>query len=53
MLKAQLAVYMPPGSDKESAAFKGIKRSDLDRIANMSLKGVVDVNYEPRMTATK
>ena len=53
MLKAQLAQFKTPGSDKESAAFKAIKRSDLDRIANMSLKGVVDVNYEPRMTATK
>ena len=53
LLKAQLAPFKPPGSDKESATFKAIKRSDLDRIANMSLKGVVDVNYEPRMTATK
>lgn len=49
-LNAQLAPYLPPGSDRESAFFKNISRADQDRISTLPRKGLVDVNYEPRMT---
>ena len=53
MLKAQLAPYLPPGSDKESIFFRATDRDYLEKVAKMSRKGVVDVNYDPRMTLVR
>ena len=52
-LNAQLAPYLPPGSDKESSFFRVTDREYLDRIANPCKKGMVDVSYNPKMTAVK
>ena len=52
-LNAKLAPYLPPGSDKESAFFKTTSRADNEKIAQMARKGLVDVNYDPRMSQIK
>ena len=49
-LNAQLAPYLPPGSNRESAFFKSISRADKDRVTTMHRQGLVDVNYDPKMT---
>ena len=49
MLKAELAAYLPPGSDRESAIFKTLSRADNERAAQIPRRGLMDVNYEPRM----
>ena len=49
-LQKQLEPYLPEGVDKESAFFKAIGRGDLDRIAEFSKRGIIDVKYEPRMS---
>ena len=49
-LNAQLAPYLPPGSDRQSAFFKTISRVENDKLQVQSRKGLADTNYEPRMS---
>lgn len=52
-LNEKLAPYMRPGSDRKSGFFKVTSRAKNEEIAQMHRRGIMDGNYDPKLTAIK